>query len=184
MRENLENRIKIKISVNEKFDSLYKLGYFLVDLNSICNFAIKINKQDYESAKKIKKYSYGITSRYLNKNSLDIIQLEEFSQGSLLSNIVAPVIVGVILLIAGKYINQGLNQNKVEITINDIQINNIINFHFDNKLTLDENTNKILSELINEKLLTEYGIYYDEDGKKILFHNIERLKKQINNGNW
>jgi len=137
--EKMEGNMEIRININEKFDSLYKLGYFLVDLNSICNFAKKINNQSVEDAKKVKKYSYGITSRYHNKDSLDDIKLLEFNQGSFLALFVAPTIVGVILLIIEKYINRGQKRNIVEIQINNPIITNIVNVKFDGESTFDEN---------------------------------------------
>lgn len=39
----MEENNEIRITVKETFDSLYKLRYFLIDLNSICNFSTKIN---------------------------------------------------------------------------------------------------------------------------------------------
>jgi hypothetical protein len=180
MEENLE----VNITVNEKFDSLYKLGYFLIDLNSICNFSVKINKQNIEDARKSKKYSFGITSRYLNKDSLDNIKLIEFNQGSLLVTIIAPVIVGVILMIINKYVNQEQYQNKIEITVKNQIINNTVNINFNSNSSLNENLDNILKKLADEKIVDQYGIIYDEDGKKILLHNIERLKGQLVNENW
>jgi hypothetical protein len=180
----MEGNIEVKITVKEKFDSLYKLGYFLIDLNSICNFSVKMNKQNIEEVKKPKKFSHGITSRMSNKDSLDIIKLVEFSQGSFLATIVAPLIVGIILIIITKYINQGQNQNKVEIIINNPTINNFVNINFNSNLSLNENFDNILKGLVNKKLLDECNIIYDKDGKKILFHNIERLKGQLIDENW
>jgi hypothetical protein len=183
MKEIMKD-IGIEIIVKETFNSLYKLGYFLVDLNSICNFSEKINSQRIEDAKKSKKYSFGITSRYLNKNSLHSIKLVEFSQGSFFVSIIAPIIVGIILLIITKYINQGQNQNKMEIKTDNLTINNIININFNDNLPLSGNFENIMNELEKQKIIDQYSIIYDQDGKKILFHNIDRLKEQLGNKNW
>jgi hypothetical protein len=180
----MENQIEVAITVNETFNSLCKLGYFLVDLNSICNFSEKLNKQNIEDAKKTKKYSFGITSRFLNKDSLEIIKLTEFKQGSLFTLIVAPIIVGVVLMIISKYINHESNQNKIEIKINNQTINNfIINTYNDNN-SLEKNFDDIVQKLKDENLISQYSIIYDKDGKKILLNNIERIKGQLINKNW
>jgi hypothetical protein len=180
MEENLE----VRITVKETFDSLYKLGYFLIDLNSICNFSAKINKQNVEEARKSKKTSFGITSRNYNKDSLEIIKLVEFSQGSFLATIIAPLIVGIILIVITKYINQGQNQNKIEVIVNNQTINNIVNVSFNSNLSLNENFDNVLNELVNKKLVDQCSIIYNEDGKKILFHNIDRLKGQLVDKKW
>jgi hypothetical protein len=178
------NEIQIKMTVNETFDSLYKLGYFLVDLNSICNFSYKINRQSIENAKKQKKYSFGITSRCLNKDSLDIIKLEKFSQGSFTAVFVAPLIVGIILLLIDKYINKDRNQKKIEIITNNVTINNIVINNYNNNLSFTENKKNILLELKDRNILTQNSILYDKDGDKILLHNIERIKGQLIDENW
>ena len=180
MEENLE----VKITVKETFDSLYKLGYFLIDLNSICNFSAKINKQNVEDIRKPKRFSYGITSRYLNKDSLDNIKLVEFSQGSFNATITAPLIVGIVLKVIDKYINQGQNHTKIEVTINNPTFINIINNNFNSNVSLNENLNNVITEAKKQNLIGECNIIYDEDGKKILFHNIDRLKGQLINENW
>jgi hypothetical protein len=87
------------LTVNQEFDSLYKLGYFLIDINSILTFGTKINKQTIEEAEKHKKYHLGITSRYFNKDSLDNIIIEKFQQGSLLLQLIGDFLKGVFLLI-------------------------------------------------------------------------------------
>jgi hypothetical protein len=180
----MENYVEIKISVKETFDSLYKLGYFLIDLNSICNFTEKLNKQKVEEAKLIKKYTYGITSRFLNKDSRDSIKLISFSQGSFFALFIAPLIVGVILIIIDKYINQERNQNKINITINNQTIINIINNEYNEKRQLSSNIDCIVKKLKEQNLLTQYSIIYDKNGKEILEKNIERLKGEIVNENW
>jgi len=53
----MENKIQIRLKVNQEFDSLYKLGYFLIDINSILTFGTKINKQKTEEAGKQKNIS-------------------------------------------------------------------------------------------------------------------------------
>jgi hypothetical protein len=108
----MENRIQITLKINQEFDSLYKLGYFLIDINSVLNFCNKINKQTMEEANKKKKYRLGITSRYFNKESLDDIKIIRFQQGSLILEILCEVIAGVILILIGKYINKGENKKK------------------------------------------------------------------------
>jgi hypothetical protein len=118
----VENKIQITLRVNQEFDSLYKLGYFLIDINSVLNFCDKINKQTIEEANKQKKYNLGITSRYLNKDSLENIKIVRFQQGSLILEIICEIIVGVILIIIGKYINKGENKEKIEVIINNPQI--------------------------------------------------------------
>jgi len=180
MKENIE----INISVNEKFDSLYKLGYFLVDLNSICNFTEKINRQNIEDVKKPKKFSYGITSRKFNKDSLETIRLVEFKQGSFYTTIVAPLIVGVILSIIEKYINQEQTQNILNININDTIIVNKINNIYNSNVSINENLNNILNELVKDNLLNESNLLYDEKEKKILIKNIDRMKGQLIDKKW
>jgi hypothetical protein len=180
----MDNQVEIAITIKETFDSLYKLGYFLVDLNSICNFSEKINRQSIEDAKKEKKYRFGITSRFLNKDSLDIIKLTEFKQGSFFALIVAPIIVGIVLMIISKYINQELYENKVEINISNVTVNNfIINTYSDNK-SLEKNIDDIMQKLKDENLINQNSIIYDKAGKKILLNNIERIKGQLVNKNW
>jgi hypothetical protein len=180
----MEDKVEIRCRINEPFDSLYKLGYFLVDLNSICNFCNKLNIQHIEDAKKEKKYPYGITSRYLNKDSLDVIKLVEFKQGSFLALFVAPVIVGVLLVLFEKYINQKQNQNKIEININNQTIINIIDKTYDPSKSFEQNFDNSVKILSGENKLYENNILYDRNGKKILFNNIERIKGQITDGKW
>jgi hypothetical protein len=181
----MENKIQISLRVNQEFDSLYKLGYFLIDINSILTFGTKINKQTIEEAKKQKKYNLGITSRYLNKGSLDNIKIEKFQQGSLFLQLICEIIVGVIVIIIGKYINQNENREKIEVTvINNHQIINIIESNFDKQVSLDINIDNIIKELHKEKIIMEDGLLYDKDGKKILIKNIERIKGQMINQKW
>jgi hypothetical protein len=180
----MENVVEIKITVKETFDSLYKLGYFLIDLNSICNFTERLNKQKIEDAKSIKKYTYGITSRFLNKDSLDTIKLISFSQGSFIALFIAPLIVGVILKIVDKYINQERDHNKISITINNPTIINVINNEYSEKRQLSDNIDCIVKKLKEENLLAQDSIIYDKNGKKILEKNVERLKGEIINENW
>jgi hypothetical protein len=180
----VENKIQITLKVNQAFDSLYKLGYFLIDINSVLNFCNKINKQRMEEANKPKKYNLGITSRYLNKDSLEDIKIIKFQQGSLILEILCEIIVGVILIIIGKYINRGENKGKMEITINNPKIYNIVENNFDNQLPLDRNIENIVEKLKNENFLSESGLLYDKDGKKILVKNIDRIKGQILNEKW
>ena len=180
----MENKIQINLKVNQEFDSLYKLGYFLIDINSIITFGAKINKQTMEEAKKQKKYNLGITSRFLNKDSLNNIKIDKFQQGSLLLQISGEIIAGVILIIIGKYINQNENKEKINITINNTQIINIIENNFNKQISLDENIDNIIKELHKEKIIMENGLLYDKDGKKILTKNVERIKGQIINQKW
>ena len=181
----MENKIKISLKVNHKFDSLYKLGYFLIDINSIVTFCSKINMQTAEEGKKQKKYRLGITSRYFNKDSIDDIKIEKFQQGSLVLELICGIIVGVIVTIIGKYINKDENQDKMEVTIiNNPKIVNIIENNYINKVPLDENINKIINELYKENIIMENGLLYDEDGKKIIIKNIDRIKGQIINNKW
>jgi len=179
----MEEKLEIGININETFDSLYKLGYFLVDLNSICNFSEKLCKQNIEDTKK-KKYSYGITSRYLNKDSLDNIKLLSFKQGSFFSLIVAPLIVGVVLLILKMYINQEKNNEKIEITINNPTINNIVINNFNQQQTLENNFDHIFKELSDKKLVNHNFSIYNNEGKKILLHNMKRIKGQLVDNKW
>jgi hypothetical protein len=180
----VENRIQITLKVNQSFDSLYKLGYFLIDINSVLNFCNKINKQTMEEANKPKKYNLGITSRYLNKDSLDNIKIIKFQQGSLILEIFCEIIVGVILIIIGKYINRGENKEKIKIAINNPKIYNIIENNFNNQLPLDRNIENIVENLRKENIISESGLLYDKDGKKILIKNIDRIKGQILNERW
>jgi hypothetical protein len=180
----MENKIQISLKVNQEFDSLYKLGYFLIDINSILTFVTKINKQTIEEAGKQKKYSLGITSRNFNKDSLDNIKIEKFQQGSLLLQLTSDIIVGVILIIIGKYINQNENKEKINVTINDTQIPDLIEKNFDKQVSLDENIDNIIKELHKEKIIMGNGLLYDKDGKKILTKNVERIKGQIINQKW
>jgi len=177
-------RVTISIKANGKFNSLYKLAYFLVDLNSICNFAYKINNQSKEDAK-TKKYQYAITSRNLNKESLEIIELIEFGQGSFHTSYIAPIIVGIVIVVATKYINQEQN-NKIEITTNNITINNINvhthNYEYNN---YDYNCSLFIQDINDaikklENQLEQQGLLYDEEGKRKLFQSIVRLKKLLN----
>jgi hypothetical protein len=180
----MENKIQITLKVNQEFDSLYKLGYFLIDINSVLNFCNKINNQTIEEANKPKKYNLGITSRYLNKDSLDDIKIVKFKQGSLILDIVCGVIVGVILLIIGKYINKGENKGNIEVTINNPQIVNITNNNFDVQLPLEKNIEKIIEQLHKEEFIVGSGLLYDKDGTKIIRKNIDRIKGQIINKKW
>jgi hypothetical protein len=182
--DHMENKLQISLTVNQEFDSLYKLGYFLIDINSILTFGNKINKQTIEEAEKHKKYHLGITSRYFNKDSLDNIKIEKFQQGSLLLQLIGELIIGVLLLIIAKYINQNENKEKINVTINNIQITNIIEKYFDKRKSLDENFETIIKELNKEGIIMENGLLYDKDGKKILIKNMERIKGQIINQKW
>jgi hypothetical protein len=180
----MENKIQITLSVNQEFDSLYKLGYFLIDINSVLNCCNKINRQTVEDANKQKKYNLGITSRYLNKESLDNIKIVKFQQGSLILEIICEIIVGVILIIIGKYINKGENKEAITVTINNPQIFNITENNFNDQLPLEKNIEHIIEKLKKENIISESGLLYDKDGKKILIKNIDRIKGQIIDKKW
>jgi hypothetical protein len=186
MEEKMENKTEFSLKINEKFDSLYKLGYFLIDLNSILNFSDKINKQNIEDAKKPKGYKFGITSRYLNKDSLDTIKLVKFEQGSLITVIIAPIIVTVVAAIIVKYINKDSDTThpKIEITINNQTIHNIVVNNINNNTSISNNLDTVINSLKKENLLGQDSILYNSNGKELISKNIERLKGQLIDENW
>jgi len=178
----MEKNVKIKIAVNEKFDSLYKLGYFLVELNSICNFSVLLNEQSKELDKLYKNKTFDITSRDFNQSSHNNIKLKNFSQGSFVALIVAPVIVGVILMIIEKYTNKKNGKkhgDTINIFINNVQIIKNVNITFNEKLPPEENINNIVTVLKEKKLIDKNGIIYNKEGKKILINQINKLNEHL-----
>jgi hypothetical protein len=181
----MDNNVEIKCKINEKFDSIYKLAYFLVDFNSICNFCHKLNEQSIEEAKlHEKKYSFGITSRYLNKNSLETIKLKEFNQGSLIALFFAPIVVGVLLKIIEKYINKDSSKPKIEVNINNYNIVNIINSNYSDNKSPESNFDEIITALKENDYMDQTSILYDQNGKRVLFKNIDRIKGQLIDQQW
>jgi uncharacterized membrane protein YraQ (UPF0718 family) len=187
----MENTIEMVLHINEKFDSLYKLGYFLIDFNSICNFTCKINEQNIEESKKDKRYTFGITTRRLNKNSIESFHLLDFRQGSFVATVVVPIIVGVIIGVIVEYINSKIrdvrqNQPKIEIHFHgdNNTINNYVVNNYDKKKPLEENIANVVKELYENRVIENCGLLYDENGRKIIAKNVERLKGQLIDKLW
>jgi hypothetical protein len=193
MQEKKMN-VEISIKVNAKFDSLYKLGYFLIDLNSLCNFTQKINIDKLQN----KPYK-ALTARHNNKDSLETIQLISFEQGSFISNILAPLAVGLILMFFGKHINKDKNKPKIEININinsnnnvnlrnagDINNTNITNIGntYNAEKSPGDNLLKMLQKAKEEGFCDTENIIHNEEGRKELIKIIERIEKEIVNDKW
>jgi hypothetical protein len=61
---------------------------------------------------------------------------------------------------------------------------NIIENNFNDQLTLEKNIEHIVGKLKTKNIISESGLLYDKDGKKILIKNIDRIKGQIINEKW
>jgi hypothetical protein len=175
----MEQKVNIDIKVNAEFDSLYKLGNFLVNLNAICNFATKINENDLSAFK-----FRGITSRRLTWDSVDTIQLKEYRQGSFIATIAADVISGVILLLLAKYINRDQDTPKFETKVSNQTVINIVNITYRDNVPFDENMAEVFKKLKKQGVIEKEYLVYDKNGKKLLWDNIDRMKGALVDGYW
>jgi len=200
--KRIENEVSISLKVECEFNSLYKLAYFLVDLNSICSLAHKINSQSKEKAAQTKKYR-GMTYRNLNKDNLKLIKLREFRKGcfftSLVTSLISTAIVGAFVNYYNRKNKKREKKRKIDMTINggiiinngtiinDGKIINMINRHirdneysgYDDELSLRRYIERMAQEMVYEKLLKESGILYDEEGKKQLFRLFRKLERLL-----
>lgn len=203
------DKVGIELYISKKFNSIFDLGYALVDLQAL------ITSINYVTYTQHRYKSLPITSRTFAVKYKSELLMVDFKQGSFWSNLISTVLGGLIVMFAEKYIDYStdtvppVQPVTINMTIQN-NINNIIHNEIhngvrntkmfvihceDQKLKQQmaeivertsiipndsvQSTENLITEINSSEILGAHKIPVDEQGIKSIAISVDRFAKSV-----